>query len=101
MRFLAFSPFSRAGKAFGQRLQSIVRRDIRPVEFNTRAFVRKKSSQAACEAIVSFPVTWHANNLTDHTKVDGRVRLSQLWVPTGGIAASSAEGCRSDIMNVR
>ena len=38
-------------------------------------------------------VTWDSN-LADSPKADGRVRLSKLWVPTGGIAVSSAEGCR-------
>jgi hypothetical protein len=31
--------------------------------------------------------------IADISKVDGRARLSKIWVPTGGIAASPAEGC--------
>lgn len=50
------------------------------------------STVPALEATVSPPPVTCLRQILTTSQLDGRARLSRLWVPTGGIAASSTEG---------
>ncbi|KAN0117251.1 prolyl-tRNA synthetase [Hyaloscypha variabilis] len=74
MKYLMSNPYPKVILAVRQHPQSFLQFSIGHDICYNRAFSRKITSHAACEATI-----------------DGRARLSRLWVPTGGIAVSSPE----------
>ncbi|KAE9376793.1 prolyl-tRNA synthetase [Stipitochalara longipes BDJ] len=74
MKCLTPNPYPKAIEAVRQHSQSLLQSRIGHNICHNRTFVRNTASHTTGEAIV-----------------DGRARLSKLWVPTGGIAVSSPE----------
>lgn len=75
MRSLTSSPYLKATEAVRQHPRSFFQENIGHAKCHNGSLFRGLSS--------------HSSGY--EAKVDGRARLSKLWVPTGGIAASSAE----------